>query len=414
MKALILAAGLGTRLRPLTSRVPKVMVPIEDGLPLLEHLVCHLKAQGITEFVINLHYLADVIRNHFGDGSRWGVRLSWSDETGQLLDTAGAVRKAAPLLQDDFLLVYGDQVHFYDFAPLIRLYREKRALAALALKRSDLPQNGDLAEVDAASGRIVRWHPRPHSWTGYSEGLYLNTGLYVLSPGIVASIPEERPVSLDREVLPPLVAQGVPIFGLPASEEILDIGTPEKYARARQWFARHPARRRKALFLDRDGVILRALPRGEYLTDLRQAALLDGISSLVKGAREAGYLVVVVTNQPQVGRGLLRENELRSIHRHMSAALGGGLDAVYYCPHTDSDGCECRKPKPGLLRRAAAEWNISPERSLMVGDSDRDVLAGRAAGCRTVFVRNEYNAAELARCSPDAAVDRPSEILSLL
>jgi D-glycero-D-manno-heptose 1,7-bisphosphate phosphatase len=324
------------------------------------------------------------------------------------------VRKAAGLLGDEFLLVYGDQVHFYDFGPLIEIYRRNGALAALALKRSDLPQNGDLAEWDPSTGRIVRWHPRPHNRTAFDEGLYLNTGLYVLSSAIVDRIPPDRPVSLDREILPVLVAEGAPIFGLPTADDILDIGTPEKYSYARKWFAAHPARKRRALFLDRDGVILRALPRGQYLTDWSQAVLLDGIASLTAAARAAGYLVVVVTNQPQVSRGLLEASELEEIHARMSAVLGGDLDAIYYCPHIDADRCDCRKPKPGMLLRAAADLNICTERSLMVGDSDRDVLAGQSAGCRTVLIRNEYNAGEAARCSPGAIVDDLSEIQPLL
>ncbi len=414
MRALILGAGLGTRLRPLTDHQPKVMLPIEDGLPLLEHLVLHLKGQGISDFVINLHYCGDCITRHFGDGARLGVRIAYSDETACLMDTAGAVRKAAAELGDEFLLVYGDQVHFYDFAPLLALRREHNALAALALKRSDLPQNGDLAEWDASTGRIVRWHPRPHSWTAFGEGLYLNTGIYVLSGALVERIPAGRPVSLDREILPALVAEGAPVFGRPPEDEVLDSGTPEKDARARAWFAAQPARQRRALFLDRDGVILRALPRAQYLTSWEQAVLMDGIGELIAKARAAGYRVVVVTNQPQVGRGLLAERDLQAIHERMAAAVGGGLDAIYYCPHIDADRCDCRKPKAGLLRRAARELNLCAERSLMVGDSDRDVAAGQSSGCRTVFIRNEYNAAEAERCRPDAFVNHLSEIGSLL
>ena len=414
MKAFILAAGLGTRLRPLTDSIPKAMAPIAPGLPLLEHHIRQLKSQGIRDFVINLHHLPEVITDHFGDGSRLGVRIDYSDETAALLDTAGAVRKAAPLLGDEFLLIYGDQLHFYDFGPLLQAYRRGGGVAALVVKRSDAPQNGDVVEVDEGSGRIARWHARPHGFTEFRSALYLNAGLYVLSRGIVERIPAGRPVSLDREVLPALVAEGQPLSALPASEDILDIGTPEKLAYAQSWFAAHPARRRRALFLDRDGVILHALPRGEYLTDWRQSRLVDGIGSLVTAARAAGYLTVVVTNQPQVSKGLLSESALRSIHDRMEGELDGQLDAIYYCPHTDQDGCMCRKPKDGLLLRGSADLDIALDRSLFVGDSYRDVLAGASAGCRTVFVRNEYNAIEADRCAPAFTVDSLLEVLPLL
>jgi len=414
MKAFILAAGLGTRLRPFTDTMPKAMAPVAPGLPLLEHHVRQLRLQGIRDFVINLHHLPEKITAHFGDGSRLGVRIEYSDESEQLLDTAGAIRKAAPLLGSEFVLVYADQLHFLPIAPLVAAYRESGALGALMVKRSDLPQNGDLVELAAGESRIARWHPRPHEFTGFSGNLYLNAGVYVLSSAIVEHIPAGRAVSLDREVLPGLVAAGRPLHAVAASDDILDIGTPQKLAFAQSWFAAHPSRKRRALFLDRDGVIIHALPRGEYLTDWSQSSLVNGIDTLVRTARSAGYLTVVVTNQPQISRGLLSEDGLRSIHDRMESALDRQLDAIYYCPHTDADGCDCRKPKDGMLLRGSRDLGIDLDRSILVGDSDRDVHAGTAAGCRTVFVRNAFNADEATRCSPERYVNNLSEILPLL
>jgi D-glycero-D-manno-heptose 1,7-bisphosphate phosphatase len=415
MKAFILAAGLGTRLRPLTDSLPKAMAPVAPDLPLLEHHIQHLKAFGIREFVINLHHLPEKITDRFGDGSRFGVAIEYSDETGGLLDTGGAIRKAAPLLGDEFLVVYGDQLHFEHIGALIDVYRQSGAAAALLVKRSDHPANGDVVDLaQETGGRIVQWHARPHAIAALSGTLYLNAGVYVLSSAVVSRIPPGRPVSLDREVLPAMLADGALLYGVPAAGDILDIGTPEKLAYAQAWFARHPARQRRALFLDRDGVIIHALPRGEYLTDWSQSSLVDGIQSLVSSARSAGYLTVVVTNQPQVSRGLLSEEKLRSIHDRMADALDRQVDAIYYCPHTDGDCCDCRKPKDGMLVRGGRDFSIALDRSIFVGDSDRDVTAGASAGCRTVFVRNAFNAAEGARCSPGFVVNNLTEILELL
>lgn len=414
MKAFILAAGVGSRLRPITDHIPKPMVPIAEGMPLLEHHVRQLKAQGIREFVFNLHHLAHVITDYFGDGSRFGVHIEYSDETGELLDTAGAVRKAAPMLGDEFLLVYGDQLHFFDYSDLIALHHQQGALATLVVKRSDLPQNGDMVELDTSTGKVTRWHPRPHAFTDFQDALYLNAGLYVLSAKIVDHIPVGRPVSLDREVLPAVLAKGEPLYAIPTEADILDIGTPAKYEYAKEWFAEHPSRRQRALFLDRDGVILEALPRKEYLTDWSQARLVDGIQDLVRAAKAAGYLTLVATNQPQVNRGLLSEEQLRTIHARMTALLDHQVDAVYHCPHTDADACDCRKPKDGMLLRAGRDFHVALDRSIFVGDSDRDVAAGASAGCRTVFIRNQYNASEAERCRPAHYVNTLSEIIGLL
>jgi histidinol-phosphate phosphatase family protein len=171
---------------------------------------------------------------------------------------------------------------------------------------------------------------------------------------------------------------------------------------------------RPALFLDRDGVIFHAPPRGEYLVSWDQCRLADGVAALARHARDRGYLVVVVTNQGQVAKGMLNEEQLGQLHARMIESLGGQVDAVYFCPHTDAHGCDCRKPKPGMLRQAGRDLSIDFSRSIMVGDSDRDILAGSAAGCTTVFVRNEFNAAEERRCMPAHVVGSLEEIARLL
>lgn len=233
----ILGAGLGTRLRPITNTIPKVMVPIALNMPLLEHEIILLSKQGFRNFVINLHYLPDSIRNYFGDGKKWGVVIRYSDESDHLMGTAGAIKKAEHLLSDDFIFIYGDHAFFFEFPPLLEFHEEKEALATVVLKRSDLPQNGDIAEVDAVTSRIMRWHHRPHDIYDFGDKYFLNSGLYVLSKRILEYIPAETVYQLDMDVLPPLIREGsYDIYAVVTNEDILDIGTPEKYEYAKQWY----------------------------------------------------------------------------------------------------------------------------------------------------------------------------------
>lgn len=144
---------------------------------------------------------------------------------------------------------------------------------------------------------------------------------------------------------------------------------------------------RRAVFLDRDGVLTRLVRRGGRRVSPRklgQFAVLPAARPAVRALRRAGWLVIVVTNQPDVARGALAPATLERMHRQLRRAVP--VDAIYACPHDDADGCDCRKPKPGLLRQASREWGIHLERSFLVGDTWKDIAAARSAGCTAILV----------------------------
>jgi D-glycero-D-manno-heptose 1,7-bisphosphate phosphatase len=143
----------------------------------------------------------------------------------------------------------------------------------------------------------------------------------------------------------------------------------------------------RAAFLDRDGVINQKAPRGEYITRWKEMQFLPGVAEGIALLNRAGFRVIVVSNQRCVAKGLITASELDLIHERMRDALaraGGSVDAIYYCPHELQPPCTCRKPRPGMLLEAARAHNIDLSASWMIGDSDKDVEAGKNAGCRTV------------------------------
>ena len=143
----------------------------------------------------------------------------------------------------------------------------------------------------------------------------------------------------------------------------------------------------RAAFLDRDGVINRKAPVGQYLTRWEEIQMLPGVAQAIRLFNRAGYLVIVVTNQRSVAKGLISVSELEDIHHRMCEELartGATVHEVYYCPHELEPACSCRKPQPGMLLRAAHTHNIDLSVSWIIGDSDLDVEAGKNAGCRTV------------------------------
>lgn len=232
MKAFILAAGLGTRLRSLGLDVPKVMVPV-GGKPLLEHHLELFKRQGIREFIINLHYLPEKITSYFGDGSQFGVTITYSHEP-ELLGTAGAVKKMeSELRAGAFLVFYGDNLVRADFASLIEFHQARRALATVALFASPEPWTGGVVETDS-NGRVLRFVEKPDP-KQVSTNL-ISAGIFVLNPQVLDMIPAGRVYDFGKDVFPKLLAEGRPVYAMTSQAYIQDVGTPERLAKAQHDF----------------------------------------------------------------------------------------------------------------------------------------------------------------------------------
>ncbi|MBU9888311.1 MAG: HAD-IIIA family hydrolase [Candidatus Omnitrophica bacterium] len=200
------------------------------------------------------------------------------------------------------------------------------------------------------------------------------------------------------------------------------VGYREGYRRALEWcfekgVLERKTGKRKAVFFDRDGVLVKS-----FLRDGKAAAPLSEeefeidpeAGVLLKTLHDQGYLLFVATNQPDIARKKLDPDVLDAMHRRLRDALGGKdiLSEIYFCPHDNGDGCDCRKPKPGLLRRAAAEWGLDLGKSFFIGDHARDVGAGRAAGCRTVLIRKDYNQGTKADMIANSLGDAVGQILA--
>lgn len=238
MKALILAAGKGTRLGELTHTTPKPMLPVQ-GRPLLAHTIDWLREQGVVEIAINLHHAAEVIQTYFGDGSAQGVQITYSYEP-ELLGTAGAARKLQPFLDERFALIYGDVYTNLDLLGLEAWHLERmanatadggdvRCGATLALYRVPNPWECGLVDVDSR-GRILRFVEKPPRAEVFTD--LANSGILVVEPGVLDLIPPATVVDFGRDVLPGMLDSGLPLFARPIAdaEVVIDIGTPAAYA----------------------------------------------------------------------------------------------------------------------------------------------------------------------------------------
>jgi NDP-sugar pyrophosphorylase family protein len=227
MRAMILAAGEGQRLRPLTLCMPKPMVPV-GGRPVLEHLIALLHLHGIHEIAINLHYRPEAIVNYFGDGKKFGVEITYSHEK-QLLGSAGAARALDTFLTDTFVVLYGDVLTNIDLSALVARHRTTGAAGTIALYEVSEPSRCGIAELDA-SGRMTRFVEKPAP--GTVRGNLANSGILVLEPDILHEIPPGEKYDLGLHLIPKLLARGMPLYGERLDGYILDIGAPDRLEQA--------------------------------------------------------------------------------------------------------------------------------------------------------------------------------------
>ena len=428
MKTIIMAGGRGTRISERFPDIPKPLIPI-DGVPVLEREICSLRDQGFTDLILTISHMGDKIRDHFGDGSRLGVRITYFNEETPL-GNAGALFLLRGQLTEDFLLLNADAVFDVDFNRMVKFHKAHGGLVTLFTHPNSHPYDSGLILADDAF-RVERWltkeDPRPEFYRNR-----VNAGLHVISPKVLdMAAAGEGPfggapgagsgvridvsrigqagddgkiykVDLDRRLLKPLAGSGQ-MYCYDSPEYVKDMGTPERYDAVCRDFlagtvqAKNLKEPQKAVFLDRDGTINKYVG---FLRKIDQFELLPGVADAIRKINASGYLCIVVTNQPVIARGEVTVPELEEIHRKMETLLGlegAYLDGLYYCPHHPHKGyagevpelkieCSCRKPKPGMLLKAAEDFNIDLGKSWMVGDGENDILAGRNAGCRTALI----------------------------
>ncbi|HEX2312709.1 MAG TPA: mannose-1-phosphate guanyltransferase [Thermomonospora sp.] len=228
MKAVVMAGGEGTRLRPMTANQPKPLLPVINR-PIMEHVLRLLKRHGLTETVVTVQFLAALIRNYFGDGEELGMSLSYATEEIPL-GTAGSVKNAQEALRDDrFLVISGDALTDIDLTDMVRFHKENGALVTIGLKRVPNPLEFGIIIVDD-EGRIQRFLEKPTWGQVFSDTV--NTGIYVMEPEVLDHVAEGVPVDWSSDVFPKLLAEGAPLFGYVADCYWEDVGTHESYLKA--------------------------------------------------------------------------------------------------------------------------------------------------------------------------------------
>lgn len=399
LKTLIIAGGKGTRLQHIAGEVPKPLVPVA-GKPVLQYQLEMLDEQGFRDVIISINHLGTQIRDFVGNGSRFGLNVSYLEEQ-QPLGTAGGVKELESELTEDFLVLYGDVIMYMDLNKLVHFHQDKNADATLVVHPNDHPYDSDLLDCDNTS-RVLTFHPKPHDDGKYYRNL-VNAAVYVFSPKIFPYIQAGKKQDFGKDIFPKMVRE-LSVFAYNTTEYLKDMGTPDRLDSVAADIQSGKVKRKsyfypqKAIFLDRDGVLNEDT---DFIKTPDELQLFPFTAEAVKKINKSEYASIVVTNQSAVARNLCTEEGLRTIHNKMETELGkqrAKLDAIYYCPHHPDKGyegenpfykieCECRKPKPGMLLDAARDFHISLKDSYLIGDTDRDREAGKRAGCTTIGVR---------------------------
>jgi len=397
----IVAGGKGERLAELFPGLPKALVPI-GGKPVLAHQLALAAESGIAGVTVLAGHLSSQIAAFVGDGSCYGVAAKVLMEA-EPLGSAGALVQHLDAWPENFFVLYGDVMAAVDLPRLAQFHIDHNADFTCLAHPNDHPLDSDLLEV-ADDGRLTAIHAYPHP-PGRDFANLVNAALYVVRRDALRPWSGmARSLDFTKDVMSGLLAAGASVFAYRSTEYAKDMGTPKRLKQVEaDWRTgkidlSHARRTRPAVFLDRDGTLnveKGGLRRPEDLE------LFPGVGEALIALRQAGFCLVVLTNQPILARGEASERDLAAVHRRLEWELGKAgayLDAIYVCPHDPDAGfpgeraelkikCDCRKPSTGLLDRACRDLSIDASKSWMIGDQTRDVELARRAGLRSILLQ---------------------------
>lgn len=425
----IAAGGLGLRLASVTGEVPKVLVPV-GGKPVLAHQLELAAATGIEEVTIFAGHRAEKIHEFVGNGSRFGLRARIFTEDVPL-GNAGAILASLDLLPEHFFVVYGDLMLAVDLQRMAKFHLEREADLTILVHPNDHPHDSDLVETDADDW-VTAIHTYPHA-SGQCFDNLVNGALYVARREALrpwSGVAGKR--DFTKNIMPALIADGDRVLAYRSSEYIKDMGTPSRLETVEaDWQAgrislQNSGQGQPAIFLDRDGTL--NVEKGNLRTP-EELEMLPRVGPTLRALRQAGFRLVILTNQPVIARGEATERDVADVHRKLAWEIGkegAYLDAIYLCPHHPKRGfpgervdlkieCECRKPGTKMVEQACRDLGIDAAQSWMVGDRTVDIEMARRAGLKSILLRTGAAGQDgKYSVSPDYVVDDITAAASII
>lgn len=413
MQVVVLMGGLGTRLKEYTKECPKPLVEVE-GRPFFDHSLRLLMHHGFRKFLFLIGYRAEMIEEYYGDGSSLGISITYCYDGKELLGTGGAVRRAYDLLEDDFLLMYGDSFMDIDYEETLYRYfegksRGKRALMTVLkngnrFDKSNVIMDGTEIKLYDKMNMTPEMNYIDYGVCVYEKSLFADEYL-----GNILDIPEgtdsKKEIKFDLALIQNKLSSDKEIAAHIVTKRFYEIGSPESLNEFREYVRHRFNESHPAVFLDRDGVLNEIV----FNDDIEQMDSPQKLSEFkpfpeaaeaIRKIKEKGYYVFLATNQPGAAKGkskLKTLYDINTLYAEQLSEQGIDIDGIFMCPHYPKMSvrttekfliktCDCRKPKPGLLLKSKDIYNIDYEGSYMIGDSFTDIVAGQAAGVKTIFI----------------------------
>lgn len=396
-QVVVLMGGLGTRLG-LKDR-PKAMADV-NGKPFFDYQLQLLMRWGFCRFLFLVGFRADCIEKYYGDGTTWGIDIKYSYDGAIPQGTGGALRNAAGFLDEQFLLVYGDSFMDIDYQEVVYRYQivhRNGAAGVMTLLCND--DRFDKSNVVYRNGKLLLYDKENR----LPEMHYIDYGVSMFSKDILKTVPLEKKFDL-AEFVAVLSKEGK-LAGQVVNKRFYEIGTPASYEDFCEYVKRRFGQARKALFFDRDGVINELVYNddiGQLDSPFKKDEFIykEYAVEMLKRARDRGYYIFIVTNQPAAAKGKVSLLQLYDLNTWMIEDLkqkGIDIEFVNVCPHHPLGNkkikdkfliteCGCRKPKAALITDLLKVYNIDKSRSYMIGDSYTDIIAGHAAGLKTMLL----------------------------
>jgi len=374
----ILAGGLATRLRPLTEKIPKALVEVA-GRPFIDWQLELLSERGIGRVVVCAGHLGSMIEEHVGNGVQFGINVTYSHDGEKLLGTGGAIRMALDSLGGEFFVLYGDSYLPIDYRSVARAFFASSVPGLMTVYKnngqwdtSNVWMEGERVRCYDKAARLPEMHHIDYGLSLYRKEVFLRH-----QPGDIFDLSGVMKDLVERNMM----------AAFKVTERFYEIGTVDGIADLERYLGGG----KPAIFFDRDGILNPIVMRGTVVGSPRSAAefrIMAGAKKLLDAASRAGFARIIVTNQPDVERGLLPQAELDTMHRMLIHELSP--DGIEVCPMGSAEDRR-KKPNPGMILDAAQKHGLDLRRSWIVGDSAKDIEAGKRAGVRTILLLTDYN-----------------------